>query len=126
MPEHFLALIKQYANLSSNSEAERIALQLSEALQLTLSEDSKKLFFTYAPDYLLPKKPRFFTKVFDWNKSYQHETLIERLQLLQHLNDKVEAENRLRAYFTAVRIVSGKKAYYKIFSILPPELQTIA
>lgn len=126
MPEHFLALIKQYANLNSNTEAERVASQISDAIEVTLQEDRRKLFFNYAPDYLVPKKARLYSRVFDWNRSYRHATLIQRLVVTQSLSDEREAENRLNAYFTALKIVSGPKNFQRIYSILPPELQSIA
>ncbi len=125
MPEHFIALIKQYANLSNNEQAQRVAQEISEGLQLTLSEDESKLFFAYAPDYLLPKKVNFYSRMFDWNKTYHHMALLERIQVLQNLTDQKEAESRLRSYFLAVKIVSSNKNYHNICTILPAQLQPL-
>lgn len=123
MPEHFVALIKQYANLNNNEQAIRVAQEISEGLQLTLSTDESKLFFAYAPSYLLPKKVNFYSRMFDWNKAYQHMALVERIQVLQNLTDEKEAETRLRSYFLAVRIVSSESSYRNICKILPIQLQ---
>ena len=107
MPEHFVALIKQYANLNNNDQARRVAEEISEGLQLTLSEDQSKLFFVYAPDYL------------------EHMALIQRIKIMQNLTDDVEAENRLRAYFTAIKIVSSDKSFRNISSVLPAKLKSV-
>ena len=125
MPEHFVALIKQYANLNNNDQARRVAEEISEGLQLTLSEDQSKLFFVYAPDYLEPKKSRFYSKMFDWNRPYQHMALIQRIKIMQNLTEDIEAENRLRAYFTAIKIVSSDKSFRNISSVLPAKLKSV-
>jgi len=125
MPEHFIALIKQYANLHNNEQALRVAQEISEGLQLTLSEDESKLFFAYAPNYLQPKKVHFYSRMFDWNKNYQHMALLERIKVLQNLTDNSEAEVRLRSYFFAVKIVSGDKAFRNIYTILPSQLKSV-
>lgn len=125
-PEHFLALIKQEANLQSLAQAQRLTLNINEALEVTLQEDRKKLYFGYAPEYLTPRKTRLFTRALEWNKHYRHVTLIERLMLTQNLSDTTEAESYLKAYFSTMRIVSGPKTFQKIYSILPRELQSLA
>jgi len=125
MPEHFIALVKQYANLSNNNQARRVAEEISEGLQLSLSEDQCKLFFVYAPSYLEPHKTRFYSKMFDWNKAYLHTTLIERIKILQNLTDDSEAENRIKAYFMAIKIVSNDKTFKDIYHILPAKLKQL-
>lgn len=124
-PEHFLALIKQRANLQSIQQAQRLTANINEALELTLQEDRRKLYFGYAPTYLRPRKTRLFSRALEWNKQYRHATLIERLMITQNLSDTTEAENYLRAYFSTVSIVCGTKNFAKIYSILPTELQSL-
>jgi len=123
IPEHFTALIKQYANLTNNDQAVRLVIEISEGLEVTLSEDSRKLFFAYSPKYLQPRQSKFYDRMFLWNKHYKHKILLQRLQLLQNLTDAAEAESRIKAYFKAIKIVSSKKTYANIVHILPPELQ---
>ncbi len=123
IPDYFVALVKQYANLVSNQEAELVIKQISKSLQLTLDQDSSKILFGYAPNYLNIQKPIFFSHLKSKTTKYSHRTLISRIQTEQSLTDKIEANNRLKAYFLAIKVVVGEKRFYSIYAILPSELQ---
>lgn len=126
IPEHFIALVKQLANLVNFEQAEILTKSISECLELTLPSDSSKIFFGYAPTYLGIKKRRFYSNRKAGSREYRHPILLQRLKIEQGLTDDVEVENRVAAYFSAVKIVVGDKKYQTIYSILPNELKRLA
>lgn len=123
IPDYFVALVKQYANLVSSQEAELVTRQISKSLQLTLDQDSSKILFGYAPSYLNIERPIFFSHLRAKTVKYNHSTLISRIQKEQSLTDILEANNRLKAYFLAIKVVMGDKRYSSMLSVLPSELQ---
>ncbi len=125
IPDYFIALVKQYGNLVSSEEAELVIKQISKSLQLTLDQDSSKILFGYAPSYLKIERPLFFSHLRAKTIKYNHSTLISRIQKEQSLTDKIEANNRLRAYFMAIKVVLGDKRYNSMFSVLPSELKAL-
>ena len=126
MPEYFVSLVKQYGNLLSTKQAKEVILEISEGLELTLPNDTAKILFGYAPDYIIRNKPRFLLSRRQNNHNYNHTTLLSRLKIEQSLTDNTEVENRLKAYFAAIKIVVGNKKYAGIYSVLPGELKIIA
>ena len=125
MPDYFTGLFKQLANITTSQQAEVYIKQISDSLELTLTQDESKLFFTYAPSYIKSPKSRFYSSLFDWSKSYRHLSLLERIKVMQGLTDDKEAETRVAAYLKAVVIVSSSKNQDNILHILPSQLSKL-
>ena len=125
IPEYFVALVKQYANLSSNEQACRAIENVSDTLQKCLDYNSRKLFFHFAPDYLEVKSKLFLISPESKNKKYDHTILIGRLKKQQNMTDSTEVNNLLKAYLKAVCIVIGPQKTSDIKSILPVELSKL-
>lgn len=126
IPEYFVALVKQYANLSSNEQASRAIENVSDTLQKCLDYNSRKLFFYFAPTYLEVKNKLFLISPESKNKKYDHTILIGRLKKQQNMTDNTEANNLLKAYLKAVFIVIGPQKTSNIKSILPVELSKLS
>lgn len=125
IPEYFVGLVKQFANLSNNEQTIRAIGNVSDALQSCLDEKSKKLFFYLAPDYLYYHKKMFFANLRSNNSPYSHELLIKRIKLKQNMTDDNEANYLLTAFLKSIYIVSGSKKATRIKLILPKELNIL-
>ena len=125
IPEYFVALVKQYANLSSNEQAYRAIENITDTLQKCLDYNSRKLFFYFAPDYLGVKNKLFLISLESKNKKYDHTILIDRLKTQQNMTDSTEVDNLLKAYLKSVCIVIGPQKTSNIKSILPVELSKL-
>lgn len=125
IPEYFVALVKQYANLSNNEQSKRAIEGVSDTLQKCLDYNSKKLFFYLAPSYLDTHNKLFLISLESKNKKYNHDILIGRLKTQQNLTDTVEVNNLLSAYIKAVEIVVGPKKAANIRHILPKEFKSL-
>ncbi len=106
MPEHFLALIKQRANLASNSEAERTATAFVSSLAATLDESIFCRINYYLPDYLqMPPKRQFFLHRKKEDKQFNQQIFLDRIVHTLKLTDRVEAENRVSGVLYALTII---------------------
>ncbi|MDQ5943479.1 MAG: hypothetical protein QG675_247 [Patescibacteria group bacterium] len=124
VPEYFVALVKQYANLANNQQSLRAVTNISDSLHRCLDDKSRRWFFYIAPDYLSVRGKMFLTSLKSKNRTYQHSILMDRLRLQQNLTDDTEVENLLSAYLKAVAIVVGPKNTKKLQSALPAEITT--
>lgn len=124
IPEYFVALVKQFANLASNQQSQRAIVNISESLDKCLDYDSRKLFFYMAPSYLVSNNKPFLSSLRNKNTRYNHSILVDRLKIKQNLTDTSEVESLLGAYITAVTIVVGKNKAASILKILPNELKS--
>lgn len=124
VPEYFVALVKQYANLANNQQSLRAVTNISDSLYRCLDDKSRRWFFYIAPDYLNVRGKMFLTSLKSKNRTYQHNILMDRLRLQQNLTDDTEVENLLSAYLKAVAIVVGPNNTKKLQSILPAEITT--
>ncbi len=122
IPEYFIALVKQYANLANNDQSKRAIFNISSSLHRCLDDKSRKWFFYIAPDYLDVHSRMFLTNLKIKNGTYQHSILMDRLRIQQNLTDYTEAENLFSAYMKAVAIVVGPKKTKKLRLILPTEI----
>ncbi len=122
MPEHFLALIKQLANLASNDEAERTATAFVSSLAATLDESIYSQIDRNLPDYLFIKQARhFFLKRSQDKKRYNQDIFLDRIMLTLDLTDRSEAENRVSAVMQALLIVQPNSRR-KLSASLPTDL----
>lgn len=124
IPEYFVALVKQFANLASNGQSQRAIINISESLDKCLDYDSRKLFFYMAPGYLAINNKIFLSSLRHKKTNYNHAILVDRLKIKQNLTDTSEVESLLNAYITAVTIVVGKHKAANILKILPRELKS--
>lgn len=126
LPEHFVALIKQHANLTSLSESERVIREIVSGLDATLPFDQHKLFFAYTPRYIQPKKQVFYHRVGSHKTTqFDYYVLLQRIMIQENLTDQSEAEARLRAFLTAIRIVLSPRSYHNLYTILPLSLKSL-
>lgn len=122
MPEHFLALIKQSANLASNVEAGRSAAAVISSLQATLDSSIFSQISNALPSYLQPKPQRqFFLHRQATAKQFNTELYLDRLAQQLNLTDVAEAKNRLRAVLFALQIVQPDTRA-KLVASLPTDL----
>ncbi len=124
IPEYFLALIKQFANLSSNQQAERAVINISESLDKCLDYGSRKLFFDLVPKYLYNNHTTFLSNLRTRNTLYDHSILIDRIKLKQNLTDDTEVRSLLKAYIETINIVVGQSSANKIKNVIPSELKS--
>lgn len=122
IPEYFLALIKQFANLSSNQQAERAVINISESLDKCLDYYSRRLFFDLVPNYLDNNHTTFLSNLKTKNTYYDHSILVDRIKLKQNLTDDVEVKNLLKAYIETINIIVGPSSAAKIKNALPTQL----
>ncbi len=125
MPEYFIALVKQFGNLTSSEEAERVAKDISSCLYMTLTDDQNKLFLAYTPQYLHIKPNIFRETIKRTKREYRHRAFLDRLSMLEGLTDENEVNNRVKAYFEAVAVVTGERQYQNLLSILPKNILAI-
>ncbi len=122
MPEHFLALIKQSANLTSNIEAERSAVAIVSALEATLDTQIYTQIERNLPIYLQPTtKRRFFLHRKIELKQFNQQIFLDRVMHILKLTDQSEAENRVSAFMTTLKIIQPNIAK-KLSSSLPTDL----
>lgn len=125
IPEYFVGLVKQSANLSNNEQTIRAIINVSDALRSCLDEKSKKLFFYLAPNYLYYQKNIFLANLIPNNNPYDHQLLIKRIMLKQNMTDNNEVNYLLTAFLKSIYIVSGSKKATRIKLILPKELNIL-
>lgn len=125
MPEYFIALVKQFGNLYSTQEAENVVKDLASSLLLNLNEDQSKLFLAYTPQYLHLKPNIFKETIRKSKREYQHAAFMERIKIIEGLTDTEEVSNRLKAFFKAIKIVSDKKQYSNLYSVMPQDIKQI-
>lgn len=123
MPEYFIALVKQIGNFASNDEANIVVQNITKGLFFTLTDDQKKLFFTYTPKYISVKSNIFYELVKPNNHIYRHQILIDRIMKSQNLTDESEVNHCIKAYFSALAVVVDDKTYQHILTILPEEIK---
>lgn len=121
MPEHFLALVKQEANLTSNSEAQRSIKAVLDCMQNTIDSRLMGGINNILPEYLRSKDKRFFAQRNVKLKSFNQEIFYNRLTITLGLTDESEAKSRFSAFFKALSIVQpGIET--KLASFLPSDL----
>ena len=123
LPEYFVALVKQFANLSSYEQSQRAIHNVSHSLNSCLNYDSRVLFFKSVPNYLTVNNKMFFSQLKSKNDKYNHSILVDRLKIAQNLTDEAEVNNILKAYLDAVLVVVGDKNTNRVIGVLPDELK---
>ncbi len=125
IPDYFLALVKQHANLLSNSDAERATRAVTSALDATIEAKRSERLFAILPGYLQPSRQKFFVRLGGLQPRYRHATIVERLKISLQLTDNTEVTNLLKAYFRAVKTVADPHSKIKLARVLPPELNQL-
>lgn len=125
IPEYFVALVKQYANLRSNQEAEQLVQTITILFDANIDPKRSVYLFSLLPSYLRPRSQKFFARLVDWQPRYKHARTLDRLQACLQLTDRVEVAMRLKAYFKAIKVVVEPSDRLKIARALPEELNQI-
>ncbi len=124
IPDYFLALVKQRANLVNDEQANRYVVEISRVLNITMAPNQAGMFFSLAPRYLRPHTQTFFSKLGGWQPKPKSGALPAVMQALS-LTDKKEALVVLGAYFAAIRVVADQQTQLKILRTLPTDLATV-
>lgn len=121
MPEHFLALVKQRANLTSKNDAERTAKAVIDSLDATLDVRLMKQILPALPSYLQISQRHFFVQQKRVPKQFNQEIFFERLKLMLGLTDRAEAVTRFSAVISALAIIQPHNQIY-LAKYLPSDL----
>jgi uncharacterized protein (DUF2267 family) len=121
MPEHFLALVKQYANLASNADAERSAKAVINSLDATIDAQLMGYITPALPEYLQPAHKHFFARKNTTVRQFNQQIYFERLKLSLSLTDTTEATTRFAAVMEALAIVQPK-SQRRLAKYLPIDL----
>ncbi len=125
IPDYFIALVKQHANLRSDDEAVRVIRLISDGLDMTIDPKRANYLFSIMPGYLQPSQQKFYVRIMDWQPRFKRVTLVERLKISLQLTDESEVATVLKAYFKAVKIVVSPQARTKLMRALPADLNQI-
>lgn len=125
IPDYFIALVKQHANLVGSSDAERAIRAITIVLDANIDPKRAEYLFSILPVYLRPSRQKFFVRLMDWQPHYKHVTMLERLKASLQLTDSIEATVLLRAYFGAIKVVINPQDKLKLARALPSELNQI-
>lgn len=121
MPEHFLALIKQRANLTSNFDAERTAKAVIDSLDVTIDARLMQHITPALPSYLRLSHKHFFAQQKREAKQFNQEIFFERLKLSLGLTDKTEAITRFSAVISTLAIIQPQNQM-QLAKYLPSDL----
>lgn len=121
MPEHFLALVKQKANLTSNNDAERTAKAVIDSLDVTIDTRLMKQILPALPSYLQISHKHFFAQQKRDAKQFNQEIFFERLKLSLGLTDKTEAIARFSAVINTLAIIQPQNQV-QLAKYLPSDL----
>ncbi len=122
MPDHFLALVKQEANLANNNEAQRSAAAVVSSLAATLDEDIFFRINSTLPIYLQIKpKRQFFLHRKKELKQFNEQIFLTRIVKTLDLTDNTEAENRITSVMHALAVVQPQLKQ-RLSSVLPSDL----
>lgn len=125
IPDYFIALVKQHANLRSDDEAVRVIRLISDGLDMTIDPKRANYLFSIMPGYLQPSQQKFYVRIMDWQPRFKRVTLVERLKISLQLTDESEVATVFKAYFKAVKIVVSPQARTKLMRALPADLNQI-
>ncbi|MBI2797875.1 hypothetical protein HYX70_01075 [Candidatus Saccharibacteria bacterium] len=121
-PDYFLALIKQYANLTNEIEAKNIAVAITNSLYMNLNERSRQQVFAAMPHYLWPKRRLFGHKLSDIQGEFEIDRFVRSAMIQSGLTDENELKNSLKAYFKTLKILSSRDHSQLIADYLPASL----
>lgn len=122
VPEHFLALIKQSANLASTNEAQRSAAAFVSSLSATLDAKIFDQINSNLPEYLRIKpRQRFFLHRKQENKQFNQQIFLQRIVDTLNLTDEAEARNHVSGVMYALGVIQPNTKQ-KLSSSLPTDL----
>ncbi len=124
-PDYFLALMKQYANLVSDQEAEHLSTAISSSLYMNLDENSRTQIFAALPSYLQPKKQVFGLRHGDAQAQYDTHRFVRHAIIKTGLTDENELASALRAYFKSIKILGSRASNQIIADYLPASLHRL-
>ncbi len=125
IPDYYVALIKQKANLMNDQQAVRVSQAISQVISTSTTPAQSNAFFALAPTYLRPHRQSFFASVGNWQRPVSAKPAIEQLSARLQLTDAEEAKVLLRAYFGAIRTLVARDIDSKISLGLPKELAAL-
>lgn len=125
IPDYYIALIKQKANLMNDQQAVRVSQAISQVISTSTTPAQSNVFFALAPTYLRPRRQSFFASVGNWQRPISTKTAIEQLSARLQLTDTEEAKVLLGAYFGAIRTLVARDVDSKISLGLPKELAAL-
>lgn len=125
IPDYFLALNKQYGLALNDYQAEIHAKAVTEAWYLSIDDKKQATLSVELPDYLLPRKSLFLSRLRTEINSNQSEVVIDRLKVQLQKTDQREVEKIISGYFRSLKVVLSNEQKFSLSELLTGRLKDL-
>lgn len=122
IPDYFIALVKQHANMLNDDQTVRAISATGRILEAGMQPGQANAFFAAVPSYLRPTGKTFFSRVGDWQPQPKQRSIVKHLIASLGLTGAEEAETLLQAYFMAIRTVIDSDTALRLARTLPTDV----